>query len=81
MWFAVYLDCCGHLCVATGRQAEAVTIWAAYAALLPRDEDWAAGARLRQKPLRAARRVLGPGGCLRDSLGWRADAERAGYLA
>ena len=33
-WFAVYLDCCGHLCAATGRQAEAVTLWAAYAALL-----------------------------------------------
>jgi len=58
MWFAVYLDCCGHLCAATGRQAQAVTLWAAYAALLPRD-DWPADARLRQAPLRAARRALG----------------------
>jgi DNA-binding CsgD family transcriptional regulator len=60
LWFAVYLDCCGHLCAATGRQAEAVTLWAAYAALLPRDEDWPGDARLRQGPLRAARRALGP---------------------
>jgi DNA-binding NarL/FixJ family response regulator len=59
MWFAVYLDCCGHLCAATGRQAEAVTLWAAYAALLPRG-DWPADARLRRELLRAARRVLGP---------------------
>ena len=27
------LDCCGHLCAATGRPAEAVTVWAACAAL------------------------------------------------
>jgi predicted ATPase/DNA-binding CsgD family transcriptional regulator/DNA-binding XRE family transcriptional regulator len=61
IWFAVYLDCCGHLCAASGRQAEAVTLWAAYAALLPREQDWPGDARLRQEPLRAARRVLGPG--------------------
>ena len=61
IWFAVYLDCCGHLCAAKGRQAEAVTLWAAYAALLPREQDWPGDARLRQEPLRAARRVLGPG--------------------
>ncbi len=59
MRFAVYLDCCGHLCAATGREAEAVTSWAAYAALLPR-EDWPADARLRQEPMLAARRMLGP---------------------
>ena len=58
MWFAVYLDCCGHLCAATGRPAEAVTLWAAHAALRPR-EDWPADARLRHLPLRAARRELG----------------------
>ena len=27
------LDCCGYLCAATGRPAEAVTVWAARAAL------------------------------------------------
>ena len=27
------LDCCGHLCVATRRHAEAVTVWAARSAL------------------------------------------------
>ena len=34
-WFELLdgLDCCGHLCAATGRYAEAVTVWAAYAAL------------------------------------------------
>ena len=32
-WNPVYLDRCGHLCAATGRHAEAVTLWAAYAAL------------------------------------------------
>jgi len=59
-WFVVYLDYCGHLCAATGRQAEAVTLWGAYTALLPREQDWPGDARLRQEPLRAARRVLGP---------------------
>jgi predicted ATPase/DNA-binding CsgD family transcriptional regulator len=29
----VGLDCCGHLCAATGRHAEAVTVWAAMSAL------------------------------------------------
>ena len=34
-WFAALnaLNGCGHLCAATGRYAEAVTAWAAYAAL------------------------------------------------
>ena len=34
-WFELInsLDCCGHLCAATGRPAEAVTMWAAHAAL------------------------------------------------
>jgi predicted ATPase/DNA-binding CsgD family transcriptional regulator len=30
------LDCCGHLCAATQRHAEAVTVWAAMFALSPR---------------------------------------------
>ena len=81
-WFAVYLDCCGHLCAATGRQAEAVTLWAAYAALLPREEDWPGDARLRQEPLRAARRVLGPGRARAAeergaAMGWTTAAEYA----
>ena len=56
------LDCCGYLCAATGRCAEAVTVWAAYAALL-RHEGYADAppdARRRQEPLREARQALGP---------------------
>jgi DNA-binding CsgD family transcriptional regulator len=59
-WLAYYLDCCGHLCAATGRHAEAVTAWAAWAAHVTH-EDWPRDARARQEPLRAARQVLGPG--------------------
>ena len=58
-WHKYYLDACGHLCAATGRPAEAVTAWAAYAALIP-GEDWPGEARNRQEPLRAARQALGP---------------------
>jgi len=81
-WFAVYLDYCGHLCAATGRQAEAVTLWAAYAALLPREEDWPGDSRLRQEPLGAARRVLGPGRARAAeergaAMGWATAAEYA----
>jgi predicted ATPase/DNA-binding CsgD family transcriptional regulator len=54
-----HLDACGYLCAATGRPAEAVTVWAAYAALLPVD-DWPGSARNRQEPLRAARQALAP---------------------
>jgi len=54
-----HLDACGHLCAATGRPAEAVTAWAAYAALLP-GGDWPGHARRREEPLRAAWRALGP---------------------
>jgi len=32
-----YLDYCGYLCAATGRPAEAVTMWAAHAALTTRE--------------------------------------------
>jgi DNA-binding CsgD family transcriptional regulator len=59
IWWAYYLDCCGHLCAATGRQAEAITAWAAWAAHATH-EDWPGDARRRQEPLRAARQALGP---------------------
>jgi predicted ATPase/DNA-binding CsgD family transcriptional regulator len=54
------LDCCGHLCTQTGRHAEALTIWAAFAAILRREglADWPADARLREEPLREARGAL-----------------------
>jgi DNA-binding CsgD family transcriptional regulator len=58
-WFGHYLEACGYLCAATGRYAEAVTAWAAHAALLP-SWDWPGDVRLRQEPLRAARQALGP---------------------
>ena len=45
-------------CAETGRHAEAVTAWAAYAALIPR-EDFPGRARNREEPLRAARQALG----------------------
>ncbi len=56
------LDSCGFLCAATGRPAEAVTLWAANDALsrqagIADDPEWA---RLRDQPLRAAREALGP---------------------
>jgi DNA-binding CsgD family transcriptional regulator len=56
------LDYCGHLCAATGRPAEAVTMWAAHAALLGHDAaaDAPADVRRRDEPLRAARQALGP---------------------
>ena len=57
-WFELnhYLDDCGYLCAATGRPAEALTMWSASAALLgPAD------LRLRDLPLRAARQALGAG--------------------
>ena len=56
------LDCCGYLCAQTGRCAEAVTVWAALAALL-RHEGFTeppAEARRRHEPLREARQALGP---------------------
>jgi predicted ATPase/DNA-binding CsgD family transcriptional regulator len=56
------LDRCGHLCAATTRCAEAVTVWAAYAALLQHEgsPDVPAESRRRHQPLRAARQALGP---------------------
>jgi DNA-binding CsgD family transcriptional regulator len=58
-WYPMYLDACGHLCAATGRPAEAVTMWSAWAAL-KLHEDWPGHARHRQEPLRASRQALGP---------------------
>jgi DNA-binding CsgD family transcriptional regulator len=56
------LDCCGHLCAATGRLADAVTVWSAMAALMRAGQvvDWPADARRRDHPLREARQALGP---------------------
>ena len=56
------LDYCGYLCAATGRYAEAVTVWAAYAALF-RDKGYTdppAAERRSAEPLREARQALGP---------------------
>ena len=56
------LEVGGYLCGATGRCAEALTLWAAYTALL-RHEGYAdppQDARRRHEALREARRPLGP---------------------
>jgi len=56
------LDCCGFLCAATGRPAEALTLWAARAAVFP-PQGWAdvpAYVRRRREALREARQALGP---------------------
>jgi predicted ATPase/DNA-binding CsgD family transcriptional regulator len=58
------LDACGHLCAATGRWAEAVTLWAAHDKHLAdigvpeHPED----AQRRQEPIRKAEQELGPAG-------------------
>ncbi len=56
------LDCCGYLCAATRRPAEAVTAWAACVALSMHEgfTEAPAAARRRQEPLRRARQALGP---------------------
>jgi len=55
------LDSCGFLCAATGRPAQAITIWAAEDALSRQGGGGVerAEARLRDEALRAARQVLG----------------------
>jgi predicted ATPase/DNA-binding CsgD family transcriptional regulator len=55
------LDTCGHLCAGTGRYAEAITVWAADAALRRRAgiPDPPRDAQRREKPLRTARQALG----------------------
>jgi len=57
------LDSCGHLCAATGRPAEAITVWAAFAALHAQDgaADIPAWVRHRTEPLLTARQALGAG--------------------
>ena len=60
-WFTL-LDCldgCGYLCAATGRPAEAVTMWAASDTLFGNDGA-PVDVRRRDEPLRAARQALGP---------------------
>ena len=55
------LDYCGFLCAATGRHAGAITVWAAFAALL-QDKGHAdppGFAERRRGPLREARQALG----------------------
>ena len=60
------LDCCGYLCAQTGRCAEAVTVWAAVAALeregfsAPLHPDLPEGWPQRQEALGEARLALGP---------------------
>ena len=55
------LDVCGHLCAATGRRADAVTVWSAHLALLRHEgyEIWPVDARRRQEALRRAQQMLG----------------------
>ena len=57
-----FLDDCGHLCSGTHRRADAVTSWAAQAALLKASEllDLPDDVERRRDPLRAARQALGP---------------------
>ncbi len=59
------LDClntCGHLCAATGRWADALTVWAAHAAFLQRAQIPALHQefRRREEPMRKATQALGP---------------------
>ena len=60
-WFELVncLDGCGYLCAATGRPAEAVTMWAA-SDTLSGNNGAPADMRRRDEPLRAARQALGP---------------------
>jgi predicted ATPase/DNA-binding CsgD family transcriptional regulator len=64
VWFELFngLDCCGDLCAATRRPADAVTVWAAEAAL-SRHEGFTEGPayehRVRER-MRKARQGLGP---------------------
>jgi non-specific serine/threonine protein kinase len=56
------LDCCGYLCAATQRHAEALTLWAALAAHFPREgfRDFPRDGRRRRQAVREAWQALGP---------------------
>jgi non-specific serine/threonine protein kinase len=56
------LNNCGHLCAATGRPADAVTMWAAFVTCLKEIgmSDLPAAEERRREPLRAAQQALGP---------------------
>jgi predicted ATPase/DNA-binding CsgD family transcriptional regulator len=56
------LDCCGHLCAATGRPAEAITAWAAMSALAGpwRPLHGGLDPARQEELLRQARQLLGP---------------------
>ncbi len=55
------LDCCGHLCAATGRPAEAITVWAAMSALAsPWPMHGGLNPERREELRRQARELLGP---------------------
>jgi predicted ATPase/DNA-binding CsgD family transcriptional regulator len=56
------LDCCGYLCTATSRSAEAVTVWSAFSALITQEgyTEPPAEPLRRREPLREASRRLGP---------------------
>ena len=64
MWFTILdvLYGCGYLCAATGRPADAITIWAASETLSPQGEVASTDAdmRRREDALREVRRALGP---------------------
>jgi DNA-binding CsgD family transcriptional regulator len=63
-WISVLngLECCGYLCAATGRRAEAVTLWAARASISGREgyTEPPSNTSRRREPLREARQALGP---------------------
>ena len=55
------LNCCGYLCAATGRWAEAITLWAALAARQHEGmPDQPEEAQRRQQQMRKAAQALGP---------------------
>jgi predicted ATPase/DNA-binding CsgD family transcriptional regulator len=54
------LECCGHLCALTGRAAEALTLWAATDALLPREGPTEWLVYPRPEFVSQAQHVIGP---------------------